>query len=365
MRVEHRDDLTDLRTAEGLDAIEIFSDRLAEDGLLPHALRYALFALRVGGTLTIQVRAAPRVELRPFDFSFNQTSMIAARYLSRDASCESVNAAEGTICYRRTMPACEPGWSAGVIFSGNESECRQLNRCLDALEKQPELASPTGEIVVCGPAGAEAMIQREGIRYVAFEMPSDRFLIGAKKNALMRAMRFSKMLILHARIELEPGALGKMPAEFDLITPQVFVEYRGKRFPYLDLHIVREFDTAKLWRRPMLSPSYDRRHYLKHLSDGWGAIDGGCFAIRKPVFESLPMHDSIAWGESEDIEWSMNFHLKGYLVDLCSDAHALSGTSKMKRPPLPMFDRWLRAVVDRVRWAKAFLLWHFRRLLGV
>jgi hypothetical protein len=337
--------LSSLRHVRGAGHVRIRTATLKYDGLLPHALRYAMFALRPGGRLEIVDTGGEDVRLLPFVFPFNQVCMAAARFLHRDMVIEGIEPGAGIATYVRTRPEPEAGWSAGIVFSGAAGEVAQVERCVAALMRQPEIGGDRSRILICGPTESATHVSHLAATYVPYDASSQRFLIGAKKNALMAAMPGPRLLVLHARIELADQALANMPAEFDVCTPVVDVETGSHRLPYLDFVVVDDCDPARMLRGARTAPGYERSSYLDRLSRGWGVIDGGCFAIWKDVAEDQPMNPMLAWGEAEDAEWCWRLHHNGYLVDLIPGARAASATSKHRVSRLPVADNLAREVV--------------------
>ena len=74
---------------------------------------------------------------------------------------------------RRTSPIMEEGWSAGVVFSGSESEVPVLLKCIQGLLLQPELSEERGgEIVISGPdCPRDFLTAFPGVRYEIFPSP--------------------------------------------------------------------------------------------------------------------------------------------------------------------------------------------------
>ena len=351
------DGINALRWVRGESHIRIRSEALKDRGLLPHALRYAIFALRPGGTLELSDTGRVDERLCAYDFTFNQCCLVAARFLHRDVELIEVDTSTRSARYMRTRPMPPPGWSAGVVYSGAPGEISQIERCVAALKAQPELAAED-QVLVCGPAHAAAAIAHLPVKYIPYDPPEGRFLIGAKKNALMAAMTAPRLLLLHARIELDKGALTKMPAEFDLTTPAIRVNTGGRWHPYLDLHLLRDSDPARMFHGPQYPTPRSRSDYLLELSRAWSVIDGGCFAVWRDVALDQPLNRLLAWGEAEDVEWCLRLHHNGYLVDLNPYSGAISATSKYRRAPLPFADHFVRSAAVKVRqsWAAAIKL---------
>lgn len=114
---------------------------------------------------------------------------------------------------RIAAAAAPPGRTAGVIISGGDVEFRILGRCLDGLSAQPELIGLDGEILVCGPIrDLGFLLSWPHVKYVEFDTPSAKpFLIGKKKNYLVRAVKGPRQIVVFARIVFDPDVIRLLP----------------------------------------------------------------------------------------------------------------------------------------------------------
>lgn len=344
-------DLAGLRARQGLGRVVIDTARLQYRNLLPHALKYGIWALAPGGTLLVRDRSPNTFDLGPRFVSAKLVRQWVFKLLAQDAELVRLDIPGGEIELVRTRPPTPMGWSAGVVFSGQEAELPRLRACLDALLRQPELAMG-GEIMVSGPAGAEdCLTGYPGVRYRTFDMPpGPRVMIGRKKNDLIRALRGPRIAILHTRILLAPDCLAQVPVEFEIASPRVFVAGRHGPEDYLSLGV---HDSGLPGRVPLLAPSSLRRmpvaRYLALFDQGPPYVDGGVFFVRKDVHARCPLHEHVAWDEAEDIEWSARALAEGILLDLAPAATATSAVSKLRTPGLP------RALLGPARLVRAAL----------
>ena len=308
------------------DEVVVRTARLRERRLLAVALKAALWAVRPGGRIRIEDDAPAGEELHQL---IDQLCLGDAVRCQHDGDGDAIE-------LKRTASVLGAGWSAGVVFSGRDSEVPQLRACLKGLRAQPELsAARGGEIVVCGPRRDLAFLREfPEVRYVEFEMPPGRVMITRKKNALMRALHGPRLAVLHTRIVLEPGALAAVPREFDLCSPNTAVVEAGRRVPYLSL-------CATPSVQPGRTP-YDASHTMRGAKGGDPLelydrgtlfIDGGAFFLTRRVHETCALDDSVAWLEGEDIEWCVRAQSQGFLVELARGAGALSQTNKLPQPP--------------------------------
>jgi hypothetical protein len=329
------DDLYTLQTRSGLDAVTVDLSRIKLQGLAHLAIRMGYNALAEGGTLTLRDGSASSVQaIGPFLIGWPSLRALAIRALARDCRLEP-GATLGEMVFTRTAPAFAPGWSAGIIFSGQDKELPALYRCLDGLTAQPELLSDIGEILVCGPTRDMAFLQDyPQVRYVVYDIAAEHqgpFPISAKKNHLMRAMRFDRRLVLHARIVMAPGALTAAPAEFDILAPNVIQRSdKGQEANIGLITIDPGWPEAvpRRFERSTLNVPADQ--YLRLMAHGRPYVDGGAFAVSARVFDVCPLNDGLLWGDCEDVEWGFRAQTLGFAIDMCPRMEALNTVSKVR-----------------------------------
>jgi hypothetical protein len=335
---------------------------------MPHALKYAAWALAPGGSVLVQDDGPNVFDLVPRFVSFKLMRQWAYKLLAGEAEPVRLDVEKGEIELVRTRPPTPPGWSAGVVFSGQAAELPRLRACLDSLLQQPELLPGRGgEIVVSGPSGAEGcLIGYPGVGYLVHDMaPGPRVMICAKKNALIRHLKGPRVMVMHTRITLEPDTLRHVPAEFELCTPRVLTAGRNGWDDYLSLGA---HDAGLPGYAPRLAASSLRRvpaeRYLDLYDEGPPYLDGGVFMVRKDVHERCPLNESVAWDEAEDLEWSLRALAAGFLLDLAPEARAYSAIGKLRSLPLPEGPtRWLREARSGVVAARSRLWDQAERLL--
>jgi len=327
-------DLNALQDVRGLSRVRIDADGLLR-GLLPqYALRWGARALEPDGVMEVVARSSrDNMAFIGRRWPFQALVQVAAKCTDDLGVLDVCDLSMRHLQFRRTAAApVLPGlWSAGVIFGGSEAERPLLARCLASLLAQRPVADG-GQLMVCGPRHAAASLQAEfpSIDYLPYDQPSSagRFLVGHKKNHLLRHAKNERVLVCHARIELHPEALQRLPTHFDLITPAVFIDGPRGPLPYLDLfplHL-REGDPSARGAKPALH--YDRRGWLRQLANKAPYIDGGLFAVRRSLALQCSLSETIAWGESEDVEWARRLLAAGRLVELSTRATARSQTCK-------------------------------------
>ena len=333
--VRQMDDLYALQARSGLDAVIVDLSRIKLQGLAHLAIRMGCNALVEGGTLTLRDTSASGAQaITPLLIGWPSLRALAIRALAHDCRLEH-GATLGEMVFTRTAPALAPGWSAGIIFSGQDKELPALYRCLDGLVAQAELLSDTGEILVCGPTRDIAFLQNyPQVRYVVYDIAADHqgpFPISAKKNYLIRAMRFDRRLVLHARIVMEPGALAAAPVEFDILAPNVIHRSGNGEEANIGLITIdpgwpdavpRRFERSTL--------NVCAVEYLRLMAHGRPYVDGGAFAVSARVFNACPLEDGLLWGDCEDVEWSFRAQTLGFAIDMCPQMTAVNTVSKTR-----------------------------------
>ena len=361
--------LLDLRRKTDLAEIVVDTAAFKFRRLLPLALRYALWATAPGGRIVIRDKGGVNPHAPPFEAPFNLVRRWIFKAVGRDTKIAAYDSS-GVVELIRVAPILAPTWSAGVVFSGREADHADLERCLTGLVQQPELSHERGgEVVVAGPPGARpGLLDRfPTVKYLDYVEPDDpRFLIGRKKNALIRHLSGPRIAILHARVVLEAGALAALPREFDILSPNTLVLEREERRPYLSLASAPGSVLGQIPRDLVLNfRNVPRRDPLALHRRGGVYVDGGCFFTTKAVHEACPLDDHLGWEEGEDLEWCSRAFANGYISDIALDSLAISTTSRYRpRPRLGPLEAPAEWVVRRARVIKAGVGAGLRGLIG-
>ena len=340
-RVKSWDDVRRLQGMSGLQTLTIDARTIKFDGLLPVALRRAFAAIVPGGRITITDEGHGRSEPPVLDLTFNQVRQTVLKFLGH--GCELVELDKiGLITMQRTLPALPAGWSAGVMYSGSASEEPALRHCLNSLVIQPELANDRSEIVVCGPSNGYRPFLSDypNVRYLPVDDMEDnygRFMLAKKKNILIENLAYARMILLHTRIVLAPNALSRVPAEFDILAPNIVrIRRNGRPEAYMSLaQIDRPWPGYMLRRRTLMLRDVRGCDPLRLHAAGPCYVDGGAVFVTRPVFDRCRMDDNLGWAEGEDVDWCMRAFLSGFVSDLTTEVRATSLTSKWTDHTLP------------------------------
>jgi hypothetical protein len=352
-----------LRAEYDFSEISLDLTQFLRGNLALYAIRSSLWSLSVGGRLTIKVPTSRNsVSFIPGRWTFQFVTQLAAKACDEIGVIIVWDIDAKLLVIERTGVILQPGpWSAAIIYSGSSVERNLLLQCAASLRQQPEISNG-GQLLVCGPmACRDDVIHATGAEYLDYDAPevAGRFLIGAKKMAAIAALRNERVLVCHTRITMRPEGLSKMPREFDMITPAVWVRGTRGPLPYIDLGF---FDSRSVaLYSPKIQPTlhYDRRNWMQNLESYFPYIDGGLFCIRRKLAQRVSLSGTVAWGEGEDAEWSLRLLHEGKLLELAPDVHADSLTCKTKRYA-KNGHRWsfpyIKRVVDVYRGFKARLV---------
>lgn len=340
MRVTTLDDLPILRRQRGLARVDLDLAALLEGNLPLYAVRFALWAVSVGGRVLIK---APRTtvdsaSLVTGKWTFQLLTQLVVKGATDLGVLVGCDKPSRTLELERTAPMLDPGpWSAAIVYSGQEAERAQLATCIEHLLLQPGIRDG-GQLLVCGPpeAANDVAIFPE-VEYLPLHTPmqAGRFLIGAKKMVALRALRHERALVCHTRITLRGGCLEALPTEFDLLTPRVWVRGAAGPLPYLDLGFFDNRSVALFSQVPQPPIHYERGGWLARLGRLYPYVDGALFCVRRSLALAVPLSESVAWAEGEDAEWSLRLLGSGRVLELADAAHADSLTCKIER-----YARW-------------------------
>jgi hypothetical protein len=222
-------------------------------------------------------------------------------------------------------------WQAGVIYSGNINETEEINSCLSALIKVPEL-NYRGSILVCGPSSGSKKFERiTQVTYLPYDVEEISFNISKKKNYLISQMSSDVCIVLHARIIVEDNLISNLPSFFDLITPAVFIKSKSNNLiPYLDLCFKRAIHPNIHYDNPV-PLFYNRKNAYVKMKKYAPYIDGGIMIFPKNLWAAHKFNEQLHWNESEDVEWSARLLVNCLIVDVAPNSRVLSSKHKTLR----------------------------------
>lgn len=324
--------------AEYYDEITINLNKLKNDGLTRHAVKYANNALRPGGVMTIHSSPFESYVLKKNKIDFWQVRYEIFGSLKDAVEILEVNAKEGKLVLRKKKHLYDyTGISFGIVFSGNKDEEKQLIQAVNTIRENKELNRINYEIMISGPTAYDpAPIINEfpglNIKYVPLDIAvHPRLMICEKKNLLFKNARYSLVVISHSRILFSDDfvqRLMKFPVE--MVTPAVYFSLNGKDFKYLDLAFIGSYQDLQLGaKRSSIAGENIQSDYLHWYRRRVPFIDGGLNVFNKNVITEPPYNNYISWGEAEDVDLCNRLFQNGVLIDYLPAIKCYSATCKV------------------------------------
>lgn len=336
INVNNIDDLFSIRNIRDESEINLLLSGQLLDGFVPfYALKYCIWSLEEMGVLKITApKTIDMIGSTPHKLSFQLLVQIVCRAMPEYAEITDISLNERQIIIKRTKKELlNKKWSIGIIYSGSKGELQLLKECIKAIKRQESSGVIIDEIVVCGPEENEVELKNDPkVTYLKYESPYylSRFLVGKKKNYLIKSLRNEKLAIMHCRIKLGNECLSSIPEEFDVITPSVFIK-APQPLRYLDLGF-QSFNTlSPIINKTTPNLTYNRDKWYKYLRFYYPYVDGGLFITNKNLARSVPLSECVAWGEGEDVEWCQRLLANNRLLELAVHSHAFSMTCKLPR----------------------------------
>ncbi|MCG8442379.1 MAG: hypothetical protein MI723_11270 [Caulobacterales bacterium] len=325
-------DVLSLPASASCDEVRIDTAGLKYAGLLPHALKYALWSTRPGGEILVHDNGPNEDWIAPWTIPFSLVRMLTFQFLGADTDTLDLDVPRHRIRLKRTRQVRGGDWQAGVIISGNEAEFPVLHEALAGLAAQPELAGPN-RILVCGPNRDLGFLSGfPNVEYVEYDGPPTKpFAISRKKNALIDAMSAAKILVIHARIKLDPDVLRHAPGEFDFAAPFLCVGEGGRSKPHISYTLQDGGVPLGMGRASPLGSRQvdDPRRRLRRRRP---FIDGGAFFADRESYRACPLNPHLGWGDAEDVEWCRRAEASGKLVDVWPQVTGRTMVDKLATP---------------------------------
>lgn len=155
---------------------------------------------------------------------------------------------------------------------------------------------PRYEIVIVG----ECREKSADVVKIDFDDSIKANWITKKKNVITETAKYENIVYLHDYVIFEPGWYSGYKLfgdDFDVCS-NIVLDSRGKRWVdwtlwYEDVLFMNVHDAM-----PYMLP-YDVIDLSKHMY-----IAGSYWVAKKRVMQDIPLNEDLAWGESEDVEWS-------------------------------------------------------------
>lgn len=228
------------------------------------------------------------------------------------------------------------GLSVAWIFQSVEMEMSLIIENISLLD-DVLFENNEFEIILCGPIvpnlvnHIENKFSRKTIKFLSYSLEDSEFsdFIGHKKNAIIRASIFSKLAILHSRIQINNNFVRHYlkSNDFFLSTPTVKYKKFNAELPYLDLVFLKKYnitssDMKYLWgvKSNFLINMLSRIYKIY--------IDGGCLVFNFNKVGALYISEYHKWGYAEDVNLCWRADLMGFRMER-SDVVVYSNTNKL------------------------------------
>lgn len=191
----------------------------------------------------------------------------------------------------------------GIVTSSSHSS--RLQRQLESIQ---QLAPGNIEVIVVGGSNPG-----RGVVHIPFDESSRPGWITRKKNLIAQNARSENVVIMHDYIELRPDwAAGFEIFGSDWNVAMTRVEdVFGRRF-----YDWIAWDSDEFQRYAPIP--YSRKNHTS-----FQFIPGAYWVAKTEFMLANPLDESLSWGESEDVEWSLRVREKGLVFNPYSSVRHL------------------------------------------
>ncbi|MCK9283729.1 MAG: hypothetical protein M0P39_05550 [Rhodocyclaceae bacterium] len=340
------------------DAVAVDVRTLKYDGVLQYAIKYAFWALKLGGILTLIDEGSKDDGVSNRRLDFWQVKHELFKGVKSAAEVMRLDNAEGVLVVKKVQdPYRNDGFSFGIIFSGNQQEIPFLTQSVRSILDSAATSPLPFEIIVCGPSSFDfsALTAEFGsaqFRYHAFDFDpaNKRVMIAAKKAELYLQCQFNVVAINHTRILYAADFTERVAGrKFDAFIPRVDAFHGGHQIRYLDYSLLESYNMAAVPRYRSISASMIDGDFLYSLKRRVPYMDGGINVFNKATIDFNPFCPHIAWGEGEDIMTANMLTASGALIDYFDDILCTSSTVKIAvlTSPVALFKQKLKKALVR------------------
>jgi hypothetical protein len=337
MHVSNIKDIYFLKTNTGFfNKITIDTRQLKYQGVLRHAIVYALNRLSTGGILEVIDEPFRTFSISKSNIDFWQVKLETFRVLKDRVEILEADKKTGHIVLRKRQEKelFPKGFSFGIVFGGPDEAL--LKTAVDSILANPFLQSVPYEIIIGGPSAVDARQllglwqNHPQIRYLEADIAdTPRVMICQKKNKLFEACRFSLVTISHTRISFPQDYAEKLwNTIVEMATPKVVLAQNGEK--YLDFFLFHNYnDFIRTGKSHILGLQNIDDDYLYYMTNRVPGIDGGINIFNKNIVPAAPYNEYVAWGEAEDVELAATLFQHGILIDYLPDITCFSQTNKI------------------------------------
>lgn len=325
-------------TANYYDEIDIELNNLKIEGLIRHAVKYSVHALKIDGIITIKASPFGSYVLRRNKIDFWQVKYEVFGSLKDSVELVELDNKEGRLVLKKKKHLYNyNGISFGIVFSGNKQEELQLIKSIETIGRNKALTSFNCEILICGPSDYNPSTIKNtfpglSIEYLSLDIStSPRLMICEKKNLLYKKATYNLVVISHSRILFSEDFVAKLlkyPVE--MVTPAIYFRNDNKNFKYLDIAFIDSYQDIQLGaKRGTIAGENIQSDYLHWYRKRVPFIDGGLNVFNKEVIANPPYNNYISWGEAEDVDLCNRLYQDGVLIDYLPAIECYSATCKV------------------------------------
>lgn len=320
------------------DEVNIDLTTLRFEGLVRHAVKYANYALKVGGTMRIETAPFESYSLRRNKIDFWQVKYEVFNALKDTINIVEVLPKEGKLTLTKTKHLYNyTGISFGIVFSGNKQEEEQLVKAIESIIVNNNLQNFKYEILICGPTNYDpTSLAKEfashHLRYVPLDISTTpRIMICEKKNLLYEQSKYSLVVISHCRILYTNNFVESLfNSIVEMATPAVYYKHEDQDLKYLDIGFFDSYQDFQLGaKRGSIAGENIQDDYMHWYNNRVPFIDGGLNVFNKNVIPAPPYNNYISWGEAEDVDVCNRLFQNGILIDYLPTIKCYSATCKL------------------------------------
>ena len=188
------------------------------------------------------------------------------------------------------------GWTFGIVAGNSNSQF--VNRQIKSIRAQ---GISEYEILVVSPQKPED----EAVKWVPFSEKLHTNWITRKKNLLAQNACHENLVLMHDYIGLEKDWAAGFEIfgnSWNIVLTRI-EDISGRRF----------YDWVS-WDSPIY-PKYAPIPYSKKDHTSFQFIPGAYWVAKTEFMLANPLDESLSWGESEDVEWSLRVRDKGLVFN--------------------------------------------------
>jgi hypothetical protein len=337
------------------DEVSIDAKAIKRLGLLRHAFKYGLWALRPGGYLKVADEPSVSQLFATNRIDFWQVRHEFFKSVGNSVCVETVSDKAGEITARKVQSRPLPsGVSFCIVFGGGEKDTELLYHAIKSIHDAAEGYFDKVEVIVCGAVGSELRRQLDDsfcgllLRYLAYDskLIAGRIPLADKKNRAFELAQYDAVVVSHTRIVFDKNLVNLLlSTDFEVLSPEVRVLWRDKKVRFVDFVLIGDYQLTGVSSSKALGGYFMLENYLEAMRDRVPYVDGGVMIFNRLSVPRAPFDSRLAWGEAEDVDACARLSLDGVLIDF--DPRLKCESNVVKFSPVPSFKYRLTWPVKR------------------